>query len=134
MCLPVAAVGELQMHLVSCASRLSSRRHARSPHQPASRDRTSCARRTAPAAPRCLSARGHVVAEEEEEEEAMAMHPERLAERVGADKSVVLTPMACRSVARETGGSGRGGEGGPSRLLYATFEIWTCFRRVKTRK
>jgi len=83
-----------------------------------------------------LSARGHVVEEEEEddEEEAMAMHPERLTERVGADRSVALTPMACCSVARETGGSGRGGEGGPSRLLYATFEIWTCFRRVKTRK
>ena len=67
-----------------------------------------------------MSARGHVVAEEEE---AMAMHPERLAERVGADKSVVLTPMACRSVARE---AGVGEVGRVVIPAVITFEIWTC--------
>jgi len=57
------------------------------------------------------------------EEEAMAMHPERLAERVGADKSVVLTPMACRSVARE---AGVGEVGRVVIPAVITFEIWTC--------
>jgi hypothetical protein len=52
-----------------------------------------------------LSVRGHAAAppEEEDEEEAIAMHPDRFTERVGADKSVVLTPMAWCSAASETG-------------------------------
>uniref|UniRef100_A0A804NDL2 Uncharacterized protein n=1 Tax=Zea mays TaxID=4577 RepID=A0A804NDL2_MAIZE len=97
-----AAVGELHTHLVSCASRLSSFRHARCPHHPTSRDRTSCARRTRAPAPRCLSGRGHGATEEDDEEEAMRQG--RVAEWGGADRSVVvLMPMACCSAARETG-------------------------------
>jgi hypothetical protein len=89
-----AAVGELHTHLVSCASRLSSFRHARCPHHPTSRDRTSCARRTRAPAPRCLSGRGHGATEEDDEEEAMRQG--RVAEWGGTDRSVVvLMPMAC---------------------------------------
>jgi len=96
---PVAAVGELQMHLVSCASRLSSFRHARCPHHPTSRDRTSCARRTTAAAPRCLPERGHAATTEVGDEEE-AMQPGRLTGwGGGADRSVVAGAHAHRPMA-----------------------------------
>lgn len=72
--LDTVAVGELQMHLVSWANRRSSFRHTRCPHHPASRDRTSCARRTAAAAaPRCLPPCGHMVAEDGGEGETIEL-------------------------------------------------------------
>lgn len=50
--------------------------------------------------------RGHGATTEEGDEEE-AMQPGRLTEWGGADRSVVLTPMACCSAARETGTGGR---------------------------
>jgi hypothetical protein len=79
-----------------------------------------------------LSVRGHaaVPPEEEDEEEAIAMHPDRFTERVGADKSVVLTPMAWCSAASETGEWEMWG--GWSSGGYATFEIWIyCIKTTK---
>lgn len=125
MGLSVAAVGELQMHLVSCTSRLSSFRHARCPHHPTSRDRTSCARRTTAAAPRCLSERGHGATEEEdEEEEEGIMQPGGLtSEWGGADRSsVVLTPIGLLQ-RREGDREGRVVALAVGRRLYGTLEI-----------